>query len=1282
MDKRDPKLAILLFASALVFFQLSGSASAQACTVGCKLDNSLKCEYQTPNDLGSPVYSSCMINPQNDGTTQAWSLGNCYDTASNNYCKQNSCPTSSDSPNVANQNGAPCKVLLPCAGGGSCSADVGNGVWDASDSKCVVCSSTGENTVCGDSSGVYLGPSIGSYAGANLPCNSGYFCSKNGDKNFESACGADAACDEKAQGASCGTGKVCDANGKCAIPPSSCSATLSISSSSCAVTASVSATGCDGKTFEIKDSAGTSKCSGVIAAGSGSCAPWSISAGATYSLFVPQGSATPVDTKTASATCSDGTASGSCSTGTLGKKCVQSGGTCVLQSDPSCSTCAATNPTGDPAKPGTCTDLSGGPCDQSNGGCKNTCASSQAVNWYSCSGNYCVQSTNNPCPAGTTCSGGYCQGGGSAAGCSWWSTTFNVCSSGCPTSYPDQQFVCCQTVGYSQCNGNPGCASYNPLVNETPCCTAGGYYTCTAQQVCTPTGCQNICTGSDKNSTLYCQRCASCSDKIQNCGETSVDSGGPYCGQPCTVPVVRSYTTPGVYGNGGCSAEGLGYCKSYAPAGYYNIGCTKLVSCSSGSYGCVYQCYGTSNDFNPASCSDKVQNCGETGVDCGGKCYTGGNETDNSYQVTFDYAQPSGLTGTKFYVDAASWNCADAIDNNKNCLPDCKDPSCSSALVCSDTTPPLVSVLGAPADWSSSAPASVYCDDGGGSGCNTGSYRLATYPADPGSCPQTYSSYPLNSPLNITSRAWVCGAAKDNAGNAGFSTPKEFKIYSCANLTVQPIDFQGNKNYLNVFWNATYPPASGQLSAQCWMNCPYNATTFAGCPSSLAAFGNISSACQNYQSCTYTGIQGQSSCTFNNPAYLYSAFNNVTCMFYKPADPSILLAAYANGSASSTFYPNGAFRIINFQPIVQPGLSQGIGGKAPFKISVRNTGLFDDGYTVNITNNNPNTLQISPLLLATGNISRLEIASVSPQLTILSTAGGSFNILVTSNGSSCASNPDCSYLGAGYLCSANKCGVNIPVSVKGGFNSLPDFGPFELAILFAAATFLFSATFFNKGKTKIFNRMSKAQSEIISALLVVIIATGLVSTAYLWGVPLIQKQQDTALVDRVYDSLNPANANSPARIMQNVLNFGGEQVYTAPTDGSWALSDYTANNSLQFSFSARVSNLANNTWVSLIPGVTCGPDGLVNTSLTYYLGTDTSYAVCGTSALKAGGAYAISYKISFHDLLDQASGKTYRVQLTKAGTSTVSSFKSIKVSRGTPYVSGSTVITPLNVLLQ
>jgi len=114
-----------------------------------------------------------------------------------------------------------------------------------------------------------------------------------------------------------------------------------------------------------------------------------------------------------------------------------------------------------------------------------------------------------------------------------------------------------------------------------------------------------------------------CNDGVQNCDESGVDIGGADCRTPCYAPEEDGFC-PAM-----CSAdEDIDCCKEtvldeHGNGSFYQTslddvyGCCEANDfwCSSDSAGsCVY---GTIYENH---CSDGIQSCGETGIDCGGSC--------------------------------------------------------------------------------------------------------------------------------------------------------------------------------------------------------------------------------------------------------------------------------------------------------------------------------------------------------------------------------------------------------------------------------------------------------------------------------------------------------------------------------------------------------------------------------------------------------------------------------------------------------------------------------------
>jgi len=227
-----------------------------------------------------------------------------------------------------------------------------------------------------------------------------------------------------------------------------------------------------------------------------------------------------------------------------------------------------------------------------------------------------------------------------------------------------------------------------------------------------------------------------------------------------------------------------------------------------------------------------------------------------------------------------------------------------------------------------------------------------------------------------------------------------------------------------------------------------------------------------------------------------------------------------------------------------------------------------------------------------------------------------------------------------------------------------------------------------KGKQK---GQRKGQADIVSAVIIIVIAIGLVGTAYMWGLPLIQKRQDSALVDRTFSYFNEDNSNSLVKKIESIAKNGGEETFSVDVNGVWilypcrdagvsgCLSGYNfENNSLHFSFFSRVSNMGTNEgWIALSSTEPC-PAGAAS------LGSDP-YVVCVRADSVAGG-FNITYRVQFREL-DESAQRGFKIVLlpTLSGLTTSTS-KSLRISRGNVYsqdVGGgkTLIITEVKILL-
>ncbi|MEM5801874.1 MAG: hypothetical protein QXQ18_00605 [Candidatus Aenigmatarchaeota archaeon] len=206
--------------------------------------------------------------------------------------------------------------------------------------------------------------------------------------------------------------------------------------------------------------------------------------------------------------------------------------------------------------------------------------------------------------------------------------------------------------------------------------------------------------------------------------------------------------------------------------------------------------------------------------------------------------------------------------------------------------------------------------------------------------------------------------------------------------------------------------------------------------------------------------------------------------------------------------------------------------------------------------------------------------------------------------------------------------------------------------------------------------MKKAQTEAISLVLIVLLAIGLVAVAYSWGLPLIQKRQDTIIVERVKNSFSQINVNSLPSKIERAANSASEETFNLDVDGLWVLYPYDfsgpENNSISFTFFSKVTDMAPDTgWQSLTPNAQCPP-------LQGTLAVDKASVVC-RRADKFSDGYNITYRIWFRNLTDTRNLQIYRINLLKheAGYAT-STLKTLKIFGSTPVkttIGSQTLIT-------
>jgi len=154
-------------------------------------------------------------------------------------------------------------------------------------------------------------------------------------------------------------------------------------------------------------------------------------------------------------------------------------------------------------------------------------------------------------------------------------------------------------------------------------------------------------------------------------------------------------------------------------------------------------------------------------------------------------------------------------------------------------------------------------------------------------------------------------------GTANFSISAIYVPSGGVNVT-------GNATYLNSYWEAYYSDGSEKnIGVVCFLNCD-------------ESFGPCSPPVQN---CTVFVPPGKGVCSITTPKYNtpYNTVDFVSCRIYDPANPDLV-----KGYFNSTFTP------IDFS-VSFSKFSSVVGEEFSFPIDVKNSGLFSDRYTVNIS---------------------------------------------------------------------------------------------------------------------------------------------------------------------------------------------------------------------------------------------------------------------------------------------------------------------------------------------
>ncbi len=200
---------------------------------------------------------------------------------------------------------------------------------------------------------------------------------------------------------------------------------------------------------------------------------------------------------------------------------------------------------------------------------------------------------------------------------------------------------------------------------------------------------------------------------------------------------------------------------------------------------------------------------------------------------------------------------------------------------------------------------------------------------------------------------------------------------------------------------------------------------------------------------------------------------------------------------------------------------------------------------------------------------------------------------------------------------------------------------------------------FLKGKLS----KGKAQTEVISALLIVGITVAAVSVAYLWGVPIIQKGQSTNQIQEAESMMNQIEKG-----VSEVAQNGGQKAISLNLQGPLEISE--EENMVKYTIISKKAGVARTEWVPLNEDDTFGialTDQ--NQSIPVY-GSDKDAVIIARSNVLGDKGFSVNYNLVLREVDDfnTREGKITKIIATgnnKAAGGTVK----LVIRRESPIVS-------------
>jgi hypothetical protein len=198
----------------------------------------------------------------------------------------------------------------------------------------------------------------------------------------------------------------------------------------------------------------------------------------------------------------------------------------------------------------------------------------------------------------------------------------------------------------------------------------------------------------------------------------------------------------------------------------------------------------------------------------------------------------------------------------------------------------------------------------------------------------------------------------------------------------------------------------------------------------------------------------------------------------------------------------------------------------------------------------------------------------------------------------------------------------------------------------------------------------KAQTQVISVILIIGIALAAIAAIIPWSMSMIQKRKDAKAVDDVFNFFILLDTK-----IRNIVQNGGEESLELKIPGKFTVYPSNLigenNNSINFVFVSKVSNIAPGQWICISS----------NCNETATLGSD-SYGVILGKAAKQDDYMMIEYKLWYRQLIDRDKGQMYKIILNTTDNNIKTSTSGyIKIQKIRSYTTQSLTITEINIII-